>query len=373
MKSNGVQKLIVAATVTVAMAALLAACESLPVFHSVWSSPRQSVPLALLQAEEKLDKEDYEQAASEFKLFTEENPNSAFVSRSQINLGRAQIGAGQFVQGLQTLQNLLHEKLGHDPEIVALCTYYSHEAYLRLGEDLKAKAALKDAEGMAADLPREIAYAEIPSKLAILYRQEDDWANAKLYFARAQGGAERVFAETDPSQNVKKAALYFAMGQFANQSQAGEPVRNLQILETLQLYLLRAIELQDPTWSLRAKKDLQQSYTQIWNSIMMVSEGRSEKLAGLTTNIEKLKALGPVEANSDEKELFAFLSTLESRAEALLREEPAGPALTPDAVRRNRLRREGVVYSAPLFPNEKLPGGKKKIKENSTDPNLERK
>jgi predicted negative regulator of RcsB-dependent stress response len=352
-----------------------AACTSAPVsqLSSVFQGTGAQIPEVILSSEKNIDREDYASAEISLAQFQQDFPHSVFAKRVRLDSARTQMGLGNYHEALQILQDLLQENIGKDKEAVALCTFYSAEAYLHLGEETKAMAALLDAEGMSESLPPEIAAAELPAKLGVSYRAEENWEKAREYFRRAQSGAERVYSDTTPQQSSKKAFLYFTMGQFSAQSAAGEPVKNLEVLEGLQIFSLRAMEIQDAVWSQRAQKDLMQSYINIWNLIMAKPENRAQNLSVYTTNLEKLKTLAPVTPSPQEKELFAAIETLEAKADMLLKEEPPQPALTPEAIRRDRLRRTGTVYADPFFYSEKksnsqLPKKKQVLKP---DPNLE--
>ena len=348
--------------------------------------PINPAPTALVESEIQIEHEDYKTAELNLRQYISDVGPDAWNARARIDLARARLGLGKTTEALQDLQILLQEKVGLDPAIVALCSYYSGIAFLKTGDDLKALASFLDAERLSSELPPEIAWAELPAHLSVIYRQQEDWNRAREYSQKAQSGVERIFIENPSNEKSlqneflgkkKKSALYFNIGSFAETSALGDPLKNLQGLEILQFYLLRAIELQDPTWSERAQQDLELSYRQIWNEIAQSNEAPTERLKSYVATIEKLKALSPsFNVPAREKETLEHLQVLQDRAHQMLLNQTGGPSLTAEAVERDGLRKDGTVRSEPFFPSEKKPFPKKTESQpqrpSSMDPNLER-
>src|SRR6185312_5408056 len=151
----------------------------------------------------------------------------------------------------------------------------------------------------------------------------------------------------------------------------------------------RSVEANGEPWSHLASEGLQGNYRDIWNTIQDIPLNRSmdvgaaerEKLerqndfvGQLLTLINDLKRYRTPEINAQNeslKSLMSLLKSVESQGSQFLNSSHLHTRLTPESVRRNALKKEGVMVEPAeksVESSQELPAPpQKKV---NVDPNL---
>jgi|GEM_PF-3667210 len=347
--------------------------------RSVNSAQEVAWDRQLTQAESLLEKEQWEPAKSTLQEFLTTSQLNRFTNRAKVDLAETLNATGQFQQALALLQEVTASavtasSLEKQETFFARASFVASSSYEGLGQFELALAALQDAERRKEFLPPVLAKAELPARLAITIHRVQNGALAKPYFAQAQSGVESLFRGATADDHQARARTYQAMGQYSMLIGSSDEVdvasqkdpearrrllADIEAFEYVQFFSLRAIEENDPKWSTKALDDLTRAYRSLWNRSMRFRQGAGpeatpEPLVQLTVSMEKLKSLHlAVLDNAYSQQLLTFLATLQGQAEELLMQAEDLTPLTPEARRRESLRREGVVYSLPVFQREK--------------------
>ena len=131
--------------------------------------------------------------------------------------------------------------------------------------------------------------------------------------------------------------------------QGRDPVIFLQGLSMQQPYLLQAAEIGHPNWSKRASDDLILAYDNIWKYKLPPGKHNSFFTSALQT-IRELKGIRlPGREDPTTDVIFAKVDQAESRLQSELAKVGETNRLTPDAQKREGLKREGRVVT-PVRP-----------------------
>jgi tetratricopeptide (TPR) repeat protein len=349
---------------------------------------KNQLDMQLQEAENLLEKNEYEAAETLFQKYQKEWTYSIYLLRSKIGEARALEGKGQFSDSVRVYQDVIETAANRYPQIVGLASFYSSFCYNSMGDGARTLAALQDAERYSSHLPREISEAEIPARLAAYYNRIGDEVKALEYFQKAEKGVGLLYSKPDLKNKEAKARLYYLMGSYnTSHVDAFSFSTSLATLATMQVFSLKSIEVNHPTWSKIAAEGLKRNYSDIWNSILTFRKDDTMDSAAAEQNLKErqVAAIGEVlrniellrlykssdRQNNFSKTIFAFLNGLEQNGRQAMNSARL-TKMTVEAEQRQSLHRTGVVHSAPVFDNEK---GKKDEEtgeqtEKPKDPNL---
>ncbi len=313
------------------------------------------------EAEKALEQQNYSQASELFSQFEKEYPHGMFLNRSKMGHGQALSGEGKNAEAAQIFHEVIDSSLGSQPEVVALASYYSSFCYEALGDEAKTYAALSDAKGLEAQLPPEVAKAQLPARLAAYYNRAGDLDTAKKYFHIAEKGISSAFRQDGNDVRSAKAKTLYLMGELSSNQLSIENMQSqMDTLALMQIFLMRAVEINDPQWSALALKNLQGNYKDLWNTIANIpknkaldafaaeqeqNEARVHSWGEILELIQRLKVYREAvttPGNQFAHDLFAFLEQMETQAQEQLATAGTMP-LTPEAQKRQSLHREGTI------------------------------
>lgn len=331
--------------------------------------------LKVLAAEQLLEEDQAARALTAFKDFQKEYPQSVLMQQSRLGEAEALVELQKWSESVEIFSDIVKVTSQQNHQLMALALLKQTSAYEALGEESKVYSSLKDAERFSTLLPTEMALTELPAKLAASLYRQSRYDEAKTYFKKADSGIALLrgsLADKLKSQQVAK--IYYSMGDFSTDQISEESIQTqLETLKALQIYTLKSVEMNDPIWSKKAFEGLQENYSNIWNAIQsirliqgmeVVAAHRQrlliqQKMMGSYLQIvNELVRLRNPELSPDnefEKNLFIFISQLDQKGTEFLNYSFSDTPLTDDPNRKFSLKREGMIYSAPQFDEEKKP------------------
>lgn len=254
--------------------------------------------------------------------------------------GLAKEGLEDWSGALFIYQQIVDRSFNREMEFVALAFYRRAYCYEVLFENEKALASLTDAGRLKVYLPMEITLAEIPARMASLHARLRQTTVADAFTRRAERGIQRLRAlrKREDTEWIGKSLV--KMGSVSLAQVDEESFRqNVMTLMRNQRYLIQAIELKHPVWSVEAQKTLLSVYGHLWSFILNYrvstsvdweldrlseSNKKTEFIALYLESLEKLKnfeAPGESSAFLQTVSLYKQIKIIESQALSLLTEE----------------------------------------------------
>lgn len=318
----------------------------------------------------ELGAENYARAAKIFDSILVQNPASEFDLITLFNSAAAYEGLGNCTTAGKRYRQLAQTAAKNFPRIEAQALYRLSYAYECLGYPEKVVASLVDVKKRASFLPDETAKAEVPARLAAAYAQMGQIDVAKKYFDEAEAGIKQLRRTQSqrPDLPALLARTYFFMGRV--QDRQGTRTTSDQFFQGLrfqQAYLIKAIEINQMPWSRKAADKILEAYRDMWTYMdearkqaakNSYQEERAVVLGWVESGLQALLELktlrfpgGPESAES--KRLFSQLDEEQRRMQEFLAEFATSHPLTPEAEKRQGLKREGRVKPTQAFPAEK--------------------
>jgi hypothetical protein len=150
------------------------------------------------------------------------------------------------------------------------------------------------------------------------------------------------------------------MGQLnpAQRRAEGDAIAFLKGLSMQQPYLLQAVELRHPVWSKKAGNDLEMAYDNLWKFQFDDRKKENEFHIRALQAVRELKRLRLPRADPELDAIFAKVDAAERRLNIEIARTAESTKLTPEAEKRQGLRREGRLVT-PRAPTKK-PEAKKR-------------
>lgn len=244
--------------------------------------PREA-PLAYRQAVAELDRGEFAKAAEALAKFLTDQPTTPWTLAAIFNLGRAHEGMKQWPEAEARFRNVA-EISADRPRLQGLALLRRAIALEALGEEDLVLATLKDAEARAAKLPREVAEAELPARLAAAYASAGNFREADRYFSKSETALARLRAEL--GKNARPEWLPRILYSMGHRPQT--PVmwsrfeEHLRPLERSQIHLLQAAEFGVEPWASLAAEELMSAYQALRQSIdALPAPASAELVVGL--------------------------------------------------------------------------------------------
>lgn len=315
----------------------------------------------ILNSEKLLSEGRFEEAKASYSLFQNRHPHSQFFQSARLGEAQAQQGLGHYKEAADLYREVNLATIEYQPEIAALASYQMSYAYEALGEDHKAVAALLDAQRLADHLPAPIALAEIPARLAAAHGRQGHDEEAVKYINEADRGILKI--NTEIGLKLKKDWLgktYVQMGIASTNQLSPESFDDFVAGQKwVQIYLIKAMRLNDSTWSARAQGMLQETYRDLYTQLMSVKDNRElQKSIGgdlfdLIDQADLYKPLADQKMNSYETVFYSYLAEIRKKTESALYGTDPLMGLTQESERLNSIRRSGRVKVDSLLPEEK--------------------
>jgi tetratricopeptide (TPR) repeat protein len=305
-----------------------------------------------------LEGERYKEAADIFDRLLVQKPASELDLVTLYNSGAAYEGMGDCPKAATRYRELVRSFPGKFPRIEGQALFRLSLMYECMGQDKKAITALIDAKKRGLGLPAETLKAEIPARLAAAYARLGNRERALAYFKQASQGLKSVIASG--GGRVERDLLgrtLFLMGQLnpAQRRADGDPGTFMQSLSMQQPYLLQAMELGHPTWSRRAAEDLNLAYDNFWKFKFEDSEKQRDFLVRGLQVVNELRKIRAPKSSEIVDDVYAHLDRTEKRLQAELAKVAETTKLTPEAERRQGLKRRGRLIDVPQPPPKKAP------------------
>lgn len=325
------------------------------------------------KARQLFDLGKFNEAMTAFADFEEDHPQSRYLQASQLGRAECLENLELFQEAAVLYRQVYLKTFAHQPEIAAQALYRTSFTFEALGDDLKMIAALLDAQKRAKHLPTEIAYAEIPARLASAYARQGREAEARRFLADAEKGLVKILEEN--RRNVDRrwlAKTYFQMGSVSTNQISVENFESfVQGQSFVQVYLLKALLQNDEIWSERALMKLNQTFRDLVTLMEAPGVTRETKnqmggsLIDLLDLAELFRPLPSAKRTRFEQDFFGHAVVIRTQVEKSLYSNQETMSLTEESQRLNGLRRAGRIKpSSP--PSLSLPP---KIVP-SEDPNL---
>lgn len=329
--------------------ALLGGCAGKPTGEP--PAPEIVRPPSLPQFEQgtkALEKEQYGEAARIFDRLLVAKPAAEHDLVTTFNSGAAYEGLGNCTKASERYREVTRGSAGKFPRVESLAFFRLSLMYECLGQDVKAITALLDARKRGRDLPFSTRQAEIPARLAAGYARIGNRKKALEYFAQANAGLKKIVStESGRQQADIFAQSVFLMGQLnpGQRRAEGDPIAFLQSLSMQQPHLLQAVESGHPIWSPKAAADLELAYDNIWKYKVADPAKQNEYLTQAMQVTRELKRIKMPNENAAAAAIFAKVDATESRLNLEIAKTGDTNKLTPEAEKREGLRREGRLVT----------------------------
>lgn len=347
----------------------LTACTSMPSQESYWIRQREKRDLKEIeQIELLLGKGELAAAKKALDDFQSQKNYSVYYQSSQLIRARIYELKGQAGEAIQIYRDVIGATTKRDPEIATQALYLSSYAYESVGDEIRALAALLDAQKRKSHLTPEQALAELPARLAAAYARMGRTEEAQKWISEAQRGVIQLEAQGSDIHQAVLAKTYFLMGSHSvNQLAASNLKTQMDSLLLLQRFALKSIEKEMEPWSRMASENLKQNYRAIWTLIenYPINQGldvgaairqKTERqvyfvneLFVLIYDLERFRNPRPNSYVGFEAETFAFLAELKDKMSAFINSAGEINLLTPEAELRQGLRQEGLQF-IPVTP-----------------------
>lgn len=332
----------------------------------------------IANAEKLLSERRFEEAKILYREFQGLHPNSFFFQAARLGEAQAQQNLGNYNEAAELCRQVNLATIQLQPEIAALAWYQMAFAYEALGEDHKAIAALLDAQKLADHLPPSVALAEIPARLAAAYGRQGNDREALESLDQAERGILKINA--DKSMQLKKDWLgkaYVQMGSISTNQVSAENFNDfVKGQKWVQVYLIKALRLNDANWSSQSQTKLLETYRDLYAVLVSTNSREIQKdmggeLIDLMDRAELYKPYADQKSNSYETAFFSYLSEVRKKTEDILYGAEPVMGLTHESEKLHSIRRSGRVNNETLLPEKRkssIPLPPKTVP--SEDPNL---
>jgi hypothetical protein len=312
------------------------------------------------QIEELIAKGNFEVALGAARGFRSKHPRSKFTEFSRLYEAQCLEGAGQPQEGLLIYRAVILKTEKYQPEIASMAFYRMASAYEALGDDIKMVAALLDAKSRAKYLPPEISEAQIPAKLAAAYARQGQYKESVKYLTAADEGLNSLLGVV--GRNVEKswlAQIYFEMGSVSsNQLSIAIFEDFVESQKMVQVYLLKALKLNEKTWSDRSLAHLQKTYLDLFTQLASIKNDINiqGRLAGsfndLLEKTDLYRPLSDEAASAYEQVFYKYVDEVRKKTDQVIFGNASVIPLTEESKMLNNIKRAGRVKADSFLPEE---------------------
>ncbi len=309
-----------------------------------------------------LDREDYKSAALHFESLISQYPTTPLSMGILFNLASAYEGLDNCKKAGRNFRKIVRTANEENYRIQAQALVRLSYAYECLNADKKVITSLVDAKGKEQYLRKATALAEIPARLGSAYGRIGKLELSKKLFSQADQGlySLRDKTLTATKQRDQLARAMFFMGRYWFR---GFHIKNhsniVKTFENAQKYLLKAVELDSPTWSPNAAKNLVTVYDFFWSYLQQIHKdprvGKYEvspkeinSFAVLTLqSLNTLKAMKFPEKNPPPivRSLMMSIDGFEKKFLDYLTQNNLGFSLSKAEQKRQSVRKNGITVN----------------------------
>lgn len=318
-----------------------------------------------------IDKADRGEAATSltnFQNFQQKNPLSVYMNFAKYGEAYSFEKTEKYKEALAVYSDLMKLSRSRWPKIYAQSLYRTSFIYENTGENVKLLAALQEAAGLEKDLPPEIVQAEIPARRSMVYAKMDQKVESEKYLAEADRGLRRVMEQVQMNP-AWLAKIYLQMGSLSLEQMGDQNISSyIKAFQTTQRYLLNSVAQNDPEWSKQAATQLVTSYNTFWGRIenfgsqtQPVDLKQKQKnqfylyadLMKVMNEALLLKPLVEQKYNDQQKKIYSFLDSLESKISKTLLTQFDHMPLTEESELLNSVQKPGQVLNPQPLPGER--------------------
>lgn len=312
----------------------------------------------------------FDKALILFQDFIGKKPNSKYWAKAKFGEADAYEGQGKSQEALTILRKLRDLGFAENRPMAALASYKMSYVYESLGDDQQTLATLFEANAQADFLPEEVALAEIPARLAVLYSRMGKRSESLNWLAKADRGLKKSI-EVLGFDRQWVAKTYYNMGRVSTQQLGNDNfLATVDAQRIVQVYHLKSLKLEDETWSTKSKQALLENYQELLNQLRrMKSDTRAEAeaktkaggaLTSLLADAELYAPLGGAAYKRGEQEFYKYVSTLKETIRLMAFKSEATMSLTDEAKDRNSLKKnfnfeEPEAYEPRMVPTSEDP------------------
>lgn len=314
---------------------------------------------------------NFSQALQEYQNFQKIYPHSDLILKARLGEALALEALEKYADALEIYLEIKPTALARrDNEILNTADYHASLCLEVLGEHLKALGLLKDMELREEELSDEMAWVQLPARLATIYSKLDQPLISKQYLEKAKENLDQLIQRKSLSPNyIGLAKIYYEMGFVTTENLNTEnDSQNFQALQSMQKFLLRALDTNDLYWSFMAQELLKKNYQNLWIYLEKYKTPSAISIySQLSTEAEIQRPVSSVLMNVFQKDFYSFLTEMNKKVQPLLYSNKANTNLTSESEKINSIKRPGRTKVDILLPEEKKPKQKSgKVK----DPNL---
>ncbi|MGZ3773534.1 MAG: tetratricopeptide repeat protein [Pseudobdellovibrionaceae bacterium] len=315
----------------------------------------------ITNAEKLLQRNRFEEARILYKEFQGLHPNSKYYQAARLGEAQAFQGLGRYKEAVDLERSINLATVSHQPEIAALAWYYMSFAFESLGEDEKAVAALHDAQKFSQYLEPPVGLVEIPARLAAAYGRQGLEKESHKYLSQVDQGIIKVRSlKGYQSDKDWLGKAYVQIGSSSTNQLSAENFSDfVRGQKWVQLYLIKAMHLNDSTWSPKAQKMLQDTYRDLYTQFSASTNTREMQknmggdLFDLLDQAELYKPYADQPSNTYETAFFSYLAELRKQTENTLYGITPQMSLTEESEKLNGIKRAGRFKVDTLLPEEK--------------------
>jgi tetratricopeptide (TPR) repeat protein len=265
----------------------------------------------------------------EIDSFRHKFPETSYYQTTRIMEARSQHGLGKYKDAIDLYEKIQASTLDKNQKLWAQARYESSFSFEELGDSVSTLAILFGLERVKAPLSEEVEMAELPARIAGIYFEQGRDKEAREYLDKADRGLKILISEKGIENNRRRfSEVMYRMGSVITPHITLENFpRVLKAHRNAQIYLIRAMELNVPTWSQRAADDLIATYRNYWHFIQTQWSGpedrpvRVQAFKNLHTLISESIYRQPAEPamwNDSLRAYFSFADQLEKEISANL-------------------------------------------------------
>lgn len=275
---------------------------------------------------------------------------------------------GDCERALEQYKKLSDYRFSNNERIKAQATYRQAFCYEEQGQDVQALSLLLSLVEQKQHLDAELALAELPARISATYTRLGEEQEAQNYLIQAEQGITQLIDRNNDKEEQKRWLSYTFL-QMGTLSVGQIHWTNFQKLQQAwsetQKYLVRSIELNDPTWSAKAEQELVQTYERFWNYIYhfnpastfdwqtdLYQKAKAQKQLALylKRSLDTLELALPIEKENLSPKLkttVTYVENLASRLDNKIYSKELLLPETPEAQRLENIRIDGLNFIDP--------------------------
>lgn len=329
-------------------------------------------PVHLATGKKFLANGKFEEALTEFNTVLKNQTTTPEVTYALYYSGVALQELDRCQEATERFRKFASGMNSQDAELVPQAFYRLGLCYEVLKDKGGAIAAYLDAINRMPGVKLPLK-AELQARLAGLYAQMGNQEDAQTLYDSAE--KDLMFLRRQhPNNSIPPwlAETLYNMGKVATKPLALEDYEgSIRSFEKSQVWLLKVARFNDKKWSELAARQVIQMYSDAWkmienvpliddsDKILALKDQQDKKinmsvsLYNMMTHLKRERGYDFSAENKFEKSIFEGLSDLEVRLELLLKSRPVEQSLTPSALEREGLKREGKLVDPDQKPKKK--------------------